>query len=132
MSKARKLVTGLVVLSMVALPMASLAAEEAAPEKAPAPVEATAPAPAQEAPAMKPAPKAAKKVTKAKHHKAAMSAQEVKKIQEALNANGATLKVDGKFGKGTRNALKKFQKDNGLKVTGKADKETMEKLSMEK
>jgi len=90
---------------------------------------ATAPA-AETAPAMKPAPKAEKKVMQPRHHKAAMSTEEVKKLQDALNAHGAKLKADGKFSKGTKNALKKFQKENSLKVTGKADKETNEKLGM--
>jgi peptidoglycan hydrolase-like protein with peptidoglycan-binding domain len=129
MSKARKVVSSLVVLSLVALPMAAFAADEMAPATAPAQMETPATAPAQ-APEMQPAPRIEKKAMKAHHHKAAMSSEKTKKIQEALNAHGGKLKADGKFGKGTKNALKKFQKENGLKVTGKADKETMEKLGM--
>ena len=34
--------------------------------------------------------------------------------------------------KATRKALKAFQKENGLKETGKADKETLEKLGLAK
>lgn len=49
-------------------------------------------------------------------------------LQEALNKHGATLKVDGMMGPATRAALKKFQADNGLKATGRADKATMTKL----
>jgi peptidoglycan hydrolase-like protein with peptidoglycan-binding domain len=49
-------------------------------------------------------------------------------IQEALNKNGAKLAVDGRMGKMTRTALRKYQKDNGLKVTGMVDKATKAKL----
>jgi hypothetical protein len=51
-------------------------------------------------------------------------------VQEALNRAGAGLKVDGKFGKSTKIALKKFQKKNKLKVTGGLDEPTKEKLGL--
>ncbi len=51
-------------------------------------------------------------------------------IQEALNRHGATLKVDGKFGNGTKSALKTFQKKNKLKVTGKVDEPTKKALGL--
>lgn len=59
-----------------------------------------------------------------------LSAADVKALQGALNTHGAKLKVDGKMGKLTREAIKKFQKDNGLKVTGYANKKTREKLGV--
>lgn len=48
------------------------------------------------------------------------SGREVEKLQSALNAHGHDLIIDGLFGRVTRNALKKFQKDNGLIVDGVA------------
>ncbi len=65
----------------------------------------------------------------AKHHHAMPNA-EVKAVQEALNQHGASLKADGIMGRATRKALKKFQKENGLKVTGRIDEPTKEKLGI--
>ncbi len=56
---------------------------------------------------------------------------EVKALQQALDKAGYTLKADGRMGPKTRAALKKYQKDNGLKVTGKLDPATKEKLGMQ-
>ena len=42
--------------------------------------------------------------------------EQVKQIQKALG-----IKVDGIFGKGMEDAVKKFQQENGLTVDGKAD-----------
>ena len=69
----------------------------------------------------------AKHAKKATHKKVAANAK-VKAVQEALDKAGMKLKADGIMGPKTRAALKKYQKENGLKVTGKADKATMEKL----
>ena len=44
--------------------------------------------------------------------------ESVKKLQELLNQNGATLDVDGKFGPQTQQAVKKYQQDNSLAVDG--------------
>jgi len=55
---------------------------------------------------------------------AEMRMERVKKLQTALNANGASLTVDGKMGAKTTAALKTFQQAHGLKVTGHPDKET--------
>lgn len=54
----------------------------------------------------------------------------VSALQEALNKHGAKLKVDGLMGGKTKSALRKFQKANGLKVTGMADGATKTKLGM--
>ena len=55
-------------------------------------------------------------------------AHRVERLQTALNANGATLTVDGKMGPKTRAALEAFQKAHGLKVTGRPDKATIAAL----
>lgn len=50
----------------------------------------------------------------------------VKQMQTALNALGySTNGVDGKFGSGTENAVRLFQKANGLKEDGKAGNQTL-------
>ena len=61
----------------------------------------------------------------------------VKKIQKALKRNGyyisvgsSKLKVDGIYGEYTKQAVQKFQKANGLKVTGKVDLNTAKKLNI--
>lgn len=54
----------------------------------------------------------------------------VKKTQQALNAAGAKLKIDGKLGKETRMAIRDFQKKNGLKVNGHLNKATRAKLKV--
>ena len=51
-------------------------------------------------------------------------------IQKALNKQGFKLKVNGIAGPKTRAAIKSFQKQKGLKVTGKADKATLAKLGL--
>ena len=63
---------------------------------------------------------------------AAKKAQQmsITSLQEALNRHGAKLKVDGKLGRKTRAALKKFQVANGIKGTGRVDKTTRVKLGI--
>jgi lysozyme family protein len=61
---------------------------------------------------------------------AAESISKVKAIQSALNKEGYKIAVDGKMGKQTHDALKKYQKANGLAVTGKADAPTTKKLGV--
>ncbi|WP_298502701.1 Ig-like domain repeat protein [uncultured Methanobrevibacter sp.] len=63
----------------------------------------------------------------------------VKKIQKALKKNGYYLtykghylKVDGIFHDCTQRSVKEFQKANGLKVTGKVDYKTAQKLKLVK
>lgn len=60
----------------------------------------------------------------------AMPDPAVSALQEALNKHGAKLKVDGLMGGKTKAALKKYQKANGLKVTGMADDATKAKLGL--
>jgi len=49
-------------------------------------------------------------------------------VQKALVEEGYKLKVDGKLGRQVRSALRKFQKKNRLKVTGRINKATLEKM----
>jgi len=62
--------------------------------------------------------------------KKAAASKQLMSVQEALNAKGFKVKVDGKRGKETVSAIKKFQEQNGMKATGRADKATMEKLGV--
>jgi len=62
-----------------------------------------------------------------KHVRADKTAR-IEKIKQALNGNGAALKVDGKWGPKTTAALKDFQKAHGLKATGHLNKSTRTQL----
>ncbi len=53
----------------------------------------------------------------------------VKRIQEWLTFHGVGVNVDGKFGPVTRNAVRNFQKDNGLGVSGKVTRATFDMLA---
>lgn len=63
-------------------------------------------------------------------HRMAMSSSQVKQIQSALDQKGEHVTVDGKWGKQTAQAVRKFQKQNGLRATGHVDQKTMEKLGV--
>jgi peptidoglycan hydrolase-like protein with peptidoglycan-binding domain len=56
--------------------------------------------------------------------------QQVMRAQEALNKQGASLKVDGVLGSQTRDAVKKFQEAHQLKPTGTLDRQTVAQLQM--
>jgi peptidoglycan hydrolase-like protein with peptidoglycan-binding domain len=59
--------------------------------------------------------------------------QDVKKAQEGLKNKGHNPgSMDGVIGPQTRQAIRAFQNANGLKVTGRLDSETAEKLGIEK
>ena len=63
--------------------------------------------------------------------KKGMKGDDVKKVQQALEKLGHSVGkagIDGSFGKATRNAVKAFQKANGLKVTGIVDSKTLKAL----
>ena len=56
--------------------------------------------------------------------------ESVKKVQKRLKALGYyDSSIDGDFGSGTKNAVKAFQKRNGLKVTGEVNSATLKKLN---
>ncbi|MBI4183052.1 MAG: peptidoglycan-binding protein [Proteobacteria bacterium] len=86
----------------------------------------------QQAGAATPAAKAAAPAKPAAKRpaKAQKSDPKVVAVQEALNKAGAKLKVDGMMGKATTAALRDYQKKNGLKVTGKTDDATRQKLQL--
>lgn len=59
-----------------------------------------------------------------------MSPDRVKEVQNALDQKGQHVAVDGKWGKQTGSALRNFQKENGLRPTGRLDPETAQKLGL--
>jgi peptidoglycan hydrolase-like protein with peptidoglycan-binding domain len=54
----------------------------------------------------------------------------IAQVQTALNANGAHLQVDGRSGPKTTAALKAFQRQHKLKVTGQPDSATVKVLGV--
>lgn len=68
---------------------------------------------------------------KASEPKGKITKAVIKKVQTKLNKLGYDCgKADGKAGKNTRNALKKYQEDNGLKVDGVIGKEVLEAMGI--
>ena len=59
-----------------------------------------------------------------------LSRATVKALQEALNKQGIAVKADGVLDEETRAAIKKYQSEHHLPVTGEADKATLEKLGV--
>ncbi len=57
------------------------------------------------------------------------SGDDVKELQKALNENGYSLSLDGKFGAATQAALKDYQKKNNLSVDGIAGTQTWSSLN---
>ena len=51
--------------------------------------------------------------------------EDVKKLQQSLNDQGANLDVDGIYGEKTRSAVRSYQEKNGLGVDGIAGSETL-------
>lgn len=51
--------------------------------------------------------------------------EDVKKLQQSLNAQGADLDTDGIYGEKTRSAVRSYQEKNGLGVDGIAGNETL-------
>lgn len=61
---------------------------------------------------------------------ARLSAATIKSLQEALNKQGIQTKVDGVLGNETRAALRRYQTEHHLPVTGEPDKATLDKLGV--
>lgn len=56
--------------------------------------------------------------------------QRIARVQMALNANGAQLTVDGKWGAQTSAAVKSYQQAHSLKPTGRMDPATAKALGV--
>lgn len=56
------------------------------------------------------------------------SGDDVKALQDLLNAIGYELTVDGNYGRGTKEAVRDFQKRNGLSADGNFGPKTADKL----
>ena len=61
---------------------------------------------------------------------APLSAATIKSLQETLNKQGIPTKVDGVLGNETRAALRRYQTEHHLPVTGEPDKATLDKLGV--
>jgi peptidoglycan hydrolase-like protein with peptidoglycan-binding domain len=60
--------------------------------------------------------------------KRGMKGDNVERLQELLNGQGAKLETDGKFGKDTARAVREYQEKNGLDKTGIVDENTLARL----
>jgi peptidoglycan hydrolase-like protein with peptidoglycan-binding domain len=58
--------------------------------------------------------------------------QFIESVQMALNANGAKLTVDGRMGPKTAAALRAFQHQHKLKITGRPDRATLQALGVQR
>lgn len=61
---------------------------------------------------------------------ATLSESTIKALQEALNKQGIAVKADGVMNDETRAAIRKYQSQHHLPVTGDADKATLDKLGI--
>jgi len=59
-----------------------------------------------------------------------MRSDDVLKLQQALNDNGESVKVDGVMGPNTEKALRDYQQKNGLQASGQLDSQTRQKLNL--
>jgi hypothetical protein len=59
-----------------------------------------------------------------------LSESTVKALQEALNKQGITVKIDGVLTDDTRAGIRKYQSQHHLPVTGETDKATLDKLGV--
>jgi glucose/arabinose dehydrogenase len=108
---------GFIGAAMVAMALAGCSSGESQMAAAPMPPPTAAPPPAMPAPA--PAPKP-------------MSHQQlIQAVQTALNSNGAKLTVDGRMGPKTAAALRSYQRQHSLKVTGQPDAATLKALGIQ-
>ena len=93
------------------------------PVATPAPTAEAAPPPPPPAATAPVAPSPARHMSSGSHNRVA-------KVQTALNANGAQLTVDGRMGSKTVAALKDYQQQHKLKVTGRPDTATAKSLGV--
>lgn len=61
---------------------------------------------------------------------AALSRSTISALQEALNKQGIVVRVDGVLGDATRTAIRQFQSQHHLPVTGEPDRPTLDKLGV--
>lgn len=61
---------------------------------------------------------------------AGLSGATIRALQEALNKQGIAVKTDGVLGEETRAAIKQYQSQHHLPVTGEPDKATLDKLGV--
>lgn len=61
---------------------------------------------------------------------AALSEATIRAVQEELNKQGIALKVDGVLNDETRAAIRKYQTQHHLPVTGEPDRATLDKLGV--
>jgi peptidoglycan hydrolase-like protein with peptidoglycan-binding domain len=61
---------------------------------------------------------------------AALSESTIKSLQEALNKQGIAVPANGVLNDETRDAIRKYQSQHHLPVTGEADKATLDKLGV--
>jgi lysozyme family protein len=59
-----------------------------------------------------------------------LSESTIKALQEALTKQGIAVKVDGVLSDETRAAIRKYQTEHHLPVTGEPDKATLDKLGV--
>lgn len=62
--------------------------------------------------------------------KATLPEATIKALQEALNKQGIAVKADGILNDETRSAIRKYQTQHHLPVTGEPDKATLDKLGV--
>lgn len=59
-----------------------------------------------------------------------VNASDVRNVQERLSNNGYSVSVDGVWGPQTASAIRDFQSDNDLSVTGRLDSQTISALEL--
>ncbi len=58
------------------------------------------------------------------------TSQTIKMAQQVLDGDGQKVRIDGIWGPATQNAVKAYQKLNGLTVTGQLDQATQERMKL--
>lgn len=115
----RRSTTTLAAVLLAATPLAALAQTGAAAPSTTTKAAATAPAPGETTQSQSQT-----------QHKATMSRRQIEELQAALQSGGAQVTTDGIWGPKTAAALREFQKQKGLKITGRPDRDTAQKLNI--